>query len=309
VERLILRLVEKEVEHDGEDVFRIHYIGGLDEIRIDRYLVRLKGLIVQRPDMPDALRIPPHTMTIAPQPWNEYCHWHSGPIHEKDDPATRIYCTVRAEGFCRQHKRTLRAFYEYCMSLRGGKALGACKMVDKEVRTEYAVYLTDGGASKPKVGVTRAFRVYERIAEQWHNAATILTIVDSAYKARTIEMELSKRGIATEVQARRKTSNLGGSLRMLISAAEEAARLLGVDWDRRLFRVVPRSLVAMRSMKETRLEQVEGETLALRDYWAGMILAVDRHGRPLLLRSRRLVHRDSLLASPGDGGESAEGLK
>jgi len=295
MERLILRLVEKTVRPDGEDVFKLHFIGGVEEIRVERYLVELKGLIVQRPEIPDAYRLQDPTITIAPQPWKEYCHWHSGPLDEKDDPATRIYCTVAAEGFCRQHKRSLRALYEYCMSLRGNKALGACKLVDKEVRTEYAVYLTDGGSNKPKVGVTRAFRVYERIAEQWHNAATILTTVDSAYKARRIEMEISKSGIATEVQARKRQPGLAASLRMLASAAEEAARLIGVEWDGRLFRVVPRSLVAMRSMREVRPEALVGVPLELRDYWAGYLLAEDRTGRPVILRAKRLVHRDSIL--------------
>ena len=296
MERLILRLVEKRVRRDGDDVFKIHFIDGVQEVVVERYLVEYRGLILQKPHTPDAMRYR-GPLAIAPQPWKEYCRWHSGPIDARDDPATRIYCTMTAEGYCREHKRSLRAIYEYCMSLRGDRAIGACRMLDKEVSLEYVVYMTDGGSSKPKVGVTRRFRLYDRVAEQNHNVATVIAILDSALEARRLEMRISRAGLATESQARRSSTNLQSGIRMLIAAAEKASRIAGKEWDGRLFRVVPRNLVALRRLKETSPESLEGQLLEVVDYWAGLLLAKTSDGRPVVLRVRKMVHRDSVMAS------------
>ncbi len=295
--RHILRLVHKRIAEAGETVARLAMIEGASEWRIKVYEAQYDSLIVQRPDSPDAVRLEARSIALADPPWREYCRWHSGPLDARDEPWTRIYCTVRAEGYCKQHRRSPRAVYEACMSLNGERALAACRLLDSLVRTEYVVYVTDGGSLKPKVGVTRRFRLLDRLAEQPHTVAAVVAVTDSAYAARRIEMSVSSRGIASERRPRRpsRSVRLAEAASLVARASEEAARLAGYDWDGRLVRVTSSVERIVRSTPEARPEKLYGVRASIAGYWGGY-LVLHSHGRALVVSDRRLAHRDSLVA-------------
>lgn len=292
--RAILRLVWKEVKPSG--VKRLTYTGlmGREEWEIEEYSVVYRGLIIQYPEMPDVFPYTRRILEFAPGPWEQYCRWHSGPLWEKDDPTRRLYCTVRSESFCRQHKRSERALYEYCMSLSGERALSACKALDNIVRVEYALYLTDGGAGRLKVGVTRLFRLRERIAEQPHGVATLIAVFDGAYPARKAEMTVSRKGLASERRARRpnRAVSLGEATRVVASGAQRIASFLGVEWDGRLFRVTDPVERLVRASRETRPEALEGRRMRVTGYWGGYLVL---EPGPVIVSDRRLAHRDVLV--------------
>ena len=291
--RRVLRLIHKRVE--GPTRARVEYRGvmGVEEYEVLLYEVRLDSLILQDPGYTEAYRYL-GVIKLAPEPWRDYCRWHSGPLNERDRPWERLYCNVYADGYCRQHRKSERYLYESCMSLKGERALTACKMLDQVVKTEYAVYLLDSGAQKVKVGSTRLFRLLERIAEQRHLAATLLAVYDSAYKARSAEMRISRLGLASEVSSRASWGRLGmaQAVSRLTLVARKASSILGVRWDgdifaiRRPIEVVP---------KPSASSKMAGREVEPHAYWGGLLIVRSRAGGSLVaLEERSLLHRDSV---------------
>ena len=143
------------------------------------------------------------------------------------------------------------------------------------------------------MGVTRLFRLHDRIAEQPHGVATLLAVYDSAYQARRAEMMVSRRGLASERRTRRpRHASLVESARLVAGGAERIAGFLGVDWDGRLFRVTSPAEPVVRSTRESRPEALEGRRLRLAGYWGGYLVF---EPGPLVVVDRRLAHRDALI--------------
>ena len=291
--RSILRLVHKVLE--GPRVERVtghlsSLLGEGEDYVVQVYTARLDSLIVQSPGGADAYRHRGPIM-LAEEPWRTYCRWHSGPLDRRDNPWERLYCTMEARDYCRYHRRSTRSLYDICLSLRGPQALEACRRVDEEVSGEYALYLSHTGKGV-KVGVTRSFRLLDRIAEQPHSLATRLAIYDSLYKARKAEMTVSRSGVAREVGARKpRRPDPGAAAPALSYAAMRVAKLLDVEWDGTLFRVKPpdglfSSRPATPSPGLGVLEPV--------GYWGGL-LQLSGGGGLVVLRVKDLLHRDSVV--------------
>ncbi len=299
MQRVILRLVHKRIEGPDESVLKVTTIAGSMEYRLDVYTVGYDSLIVQNPESPDAIIARVDRIGFADKPWTQYCRWHSGPLWERDDPSKRIYCTAAADGYCRQHRRSERALYEACVSLPGDRGLSACRILDSIGRTEYAVYITDGAAGGAKVGMTRLFRVVDRVAEQPHNVATIVYVVDSAYLARKAEISISKSGVASERRARsrRRLRGAAEAAAIVSGAAEKASRLLGTSWDGRLFRVTSPVERIVRGAREAGDSLRPGEYRIL-GYWGGY-LALHGPMGPVVVGDRRIAHRDSIILYEG----------
>ncbi len=302
-ELVILRLVYRRISEAGLVDVRLPstLLGREETRRITLYRVYLEGLIVQDPSMLD-VELYKGPVRVAPGPWREYCRWHSGPLDERDRPWERIYCNVEVRGgpgFCRQHRRSERALYDACASLRGGEGLEACRLLDRAVKAEHVVYLLDYGGVKPKAGMTRAWRVVDRVAEQPHVAATVLAVYDSAYEARRAEVTLSKLGLASEHGPRGRKrweppKALGPEVQRLERAAEEAAKALGVEWDGRVFRVEPPWQPGSWPAY-TEPERLAGVELELAGFWGGLLALRSGNGRLLGLDERKLAHKLSLL--------------
>jgi len=283
---VILRLSYKSVEPLGEDKLEVRSISGFETFKIRLFKVELDSLILQHPSSTDTIRYR-GPMRILPRPWVSYCKWHSGPLDSRDKPWERIYCNVRAEGYCRQHRRSDRYLYDMCMGLKGKRALEACRILDKRVRTEYALYLLDSGGSKPKVGVTRTFRLYERIAEQNHVVATLLAVYERAEEARRAEMKISELGFATEHQrGRRSKLGRGHAALRLAETAEKVSKFLGHEWSGMLFTIVHEEPLP----KRVDLNKAIGEEFYPVGYWGGLILVRGREG-VYSLEERPMLHR------------------
>lgn len=297
---MILRLVWKRVEQAGERRLSAGLLGS--EYTVREYRVSWARILLQDPGMVEVQEAGENAVfKLLPEPWTEYCRWHSGPLDRPDNPLQRIYCNLPAEGYCREHKRTDRAIYELCLTLRGERGLGACRMLDAKVRTEYVVYMTDFGGKRPKVGVTRRFRLLERLAEQTHITATVLATTDSAYRARKMEMTLSSRGLAQEAHRRSATvarRPVGESVARLAYWAEQAAKVLGVDWDGPIFRVAPPGEIGD-YMIARRTDGIG--PFRVKFYWGGFLGVETGEGRKLLLSTRQLQHKDSLVLVEGQG--------
>lgn len=308
MERAILRMVYKRVEPAGTARYSVSPLAAGEEYTVEEYTVAVDSLIVQPPGSTDAYR---HAgpIAVAPVPWRRYCRWHSGPLDSRDEPWTRIYCNVPLPGgrweYCRQHRRSERFLYDVCVGLHGEQALEACRLLDSRVKAEYAVYLLAQQGGHVKVGVTRRFRVLERIAEQPHAAATVLAVYTSALQARRAEIAVSRAGIASEHRPRSKSKlpPPGPAAAAIHSAAERAASLLGVSWDGRVLRVRPPAGEPPPAGRAADPSRLQGETLEVAGYWGGLILASLPSHR-VWVDERRLLHMDSLLlpTPPWDGG-------
>jgi len=295
--RGILRLAYKTVERVGEGRYQASLLAAGEVYVVEEYSVRLDSLIVQPLDYPDVGRYR-GPLRLAPWPWWRYCKWHNGPLDRRDEPWRRIYCTSRVNGayeYCRQHRRSERFLYDICMGLRGEKALEACRRLDQAVNAEYAVYLLVQQGGRLKVGSTRAWRVLERVSEQPHAAATVVAVFDSAYEARRAEMKISSRGLASEhrPRAQRRLPPPGAAAAALSRAAEEASRLLGVEWDGRIFRVPPPGGAPPRPVDPARLGE---DQYRLAGYWAGLLGLEDAsRGLVFWVDERKLLHQNSIL--------------
>ncbi len=297
--RAILRLIHKIVDKAGVEKVEpgLASLLGSTVYEVEAYSIRLDSLILQSPHTTDVYRYR-GPIKVAPAPWRSYCKWHDGPLDSRDKPWERIYCNMEAEGYCRYHRKSLRSLYDICLSTRGPHALEACRRVDEEVKTEYSLYLTSPEGRSVKVGVTRSFRILDRIAEQPHSLATVLATYPSLYEARRAELSLSRAGIASESSPRRlRRIDPRAAAPLLSSIAEKASRLLGVGWDGRLFRVKPPS--GLNNAPITSAERLLGVVLEPRGYWGGLLL-LEGNGSLYLVKSRSMMHMDSVIQVEGD---------
>lgn len=288
----MLRLVRKSVEPAGDARYEYQGVTGSGVYRVREYTVSLVGLLLQDPPSADVY-LYGGAFTLPEEGFEAYCRWHNGPLAERDDPEKRLYCPELApQGYCRRHKRSLRALYEECMSRSGRRSLEACRTLDEREKLEYTVYLMVAGGPV-KVGVTRSWRLLDRLAEQPHDAATPLAVVEGAYAARRLELEAARRGLARErpsrrVRAKRLPPGLAAAL--LEAAAERASRELGVEWSGEILRVKPPDLLP----QEVRPERLRGAALRPRGYWGGL-LVVEHRGGLAALNTRDLMHRASIV--------------
>lgn len=295
--RAILRLVQKKITKYRDLDLEYSGLLGKETWTIKEYIVEPDYLVLQRLDQPDAFKGVDKRIRLAPLPWRPYCRWHDGPLWQKDEPWKRLYCVVQTDSYCRQHKRSIRALYELCISTHSHNSLEICKKIDSMGRTNYVVYLTDAGAGRVKVGVTREFRFYERLAEQAHNIATVLHVVDSLYEARKLELQISKKNLASQVKSRRpKKVYLPKVVALISNAAERISKTVGIEWSGELVRVVSSKQRVVLEMPEAKPENIAGKTFTITGYWGGhLILEDEGAGRLLHISDRRLLHTDPLL--------------
>ncbi|MCE4609750.1 MAG: DUF2797 domain-containing protein [Desulfurococcales archaeon] len=290
---MILRLVVKKTAFIESKEIRTGLLS--EGYMIDMYSVEPSYLLLQYPESIEVTKGElDRFYRVKRGPWIQYCRWHSGPIDRKDDPLERIYCNINSDSYCRQHKRTTRALYELCVTLHGDKGLEICKLLDKKVSTEYVVYLTDFGGSKPKVGMTRSFRFVERLAEQAHIVATPLLTTNSAYEARRLEIKISASGLAQEIKRRtlRVNRSIGESAARLSYWAKRISEALGIDWGGRLLRVTPPD--DLQYYMQTDPQKIAGMPFIVKGFWGGYLLVEAREGRKYAINTRVLQHRDSL---------------
>lgn len=293
--RVVLRVIVKDLVLRGASTVKVRSLYGEETVALDDYHVSSLRLVVQPLGYADVIGVDAGDVSIAPLPWSSYCRWHDGPLDRRGDPESRIYCEALSDGYCRQHKRSQRAVYEACVSQSGSRSLEACRLLDRTVKAEYSLYLVQLGG-RVKVGITRSWRLLDRVAEQPHSLATEIAVFDSAYEARMAEIELSSGGVASQRGPSAKLAG-GSNPSLLLSASIKASEILGVEWRRRFFRVVrpPEAL----SAKRIPAPVISGERVSILGYWGGYFLI--RSSRGLVgVSDKELMHRDSLIVSLGE---------
>ncbi|RLG84408.1 MAG: DUF2797 domain-containing protein [Thermoprotei archaeon] len=290
---------------DGLD--RFLSLKSIGEDVVEEYRSIFRGIIVQDPGAGslDIIVAGDHIKLLSPT--NEYCHWHNGYLDKRDNPLERIYCLKKplsSLGYCREHNDSLRAIYTRCFSGGGIYSLGACKRLDDVFGKTimYSLYLLDYGLGV-KVGTTRSWRIYDRIAEQPHVVAARLMESSSAYTIREYEMRIGELHGLSEKPHRRSLRDVLSypprySLKRLLSVIEKIGKILNIPLpdQRTVFRILPSIDIAYyNKAKNVEIKDVEGIKLEVMEYWAGYLLVSKCNGNEYyLIKSKNLLHRNCL---------------
>jgi len=294
-ERVILRLVKKNIGNEIKEEIKPgrNVLVGNDTFNIKTYESDLDYLLIQKIGFPEVYKYK-GPVKIIESNLNSYCEWHNGPLEEADDPSKRFYCPAPSEGFCSKHKKSERAIYNLCLSYRGEKSLEACREIDKKIKEgEYVVYLVDFGEDLPKVGTTRKFRILERIAEQPHIVAAQIYLTDSLYKARLMEINISKNKLANELWRHRwiQTDNLYNSLLRMKNYIEKISKKFDISKETEFFRI-----------KQPKINYIQGnienKELEIKGTWGGYLILYSSNY--YIYRESQLLHKDSLAIYGGD---------
>lgn len=304
---LIVRLAFKNIVEQGvrslksRDLFS--FMGPHRSYNIREYKLSFKGLIVQEPGG-ETLLIEPGTI-IRLVEGQEYCKWHNGPIDRRDDPLERKYCINLSRsslGYCSKHLRSDRALYDRCVSGMGNEALEACRSIDKRYRNfKHVVYVIVMPTGKVKVGITRMFRIYERIAEQQHLIATQLVVTESVLEARKIELKIagatkiSDRGLRGLVEKANITIEqayniLENSINNIKNKLYPELGLGSIHSE--FFRILPSKYL----VKAEELKALDtNKEFVLKDYWGGYLFLEDHNRKIYAIKTTKILHKKSLL--------------
>ncbi len=300
---LLARLAYKEVEPLSKETVStgstglMAFMGGGEDVVLETYRLVFRGLVVQDLETGTLKLLDPgsrfRVAALEPR-----CRWHDGPLDRRDDPLARTYCLARVHenslGYCKAHRGSLRALYEECFG--GNRGLEACRRLDEKLggRVSYTVYLTVHSGTRVKVGVTRSFRLLDRLAEQPHDAATVLLETSSAVEARAAERRVSGLPGFSDKGPRRPGQAGRPNLALLLDASRRAASLLGISWEPRALKIqAPDTLGNARS-----IGALGSGVYTLRGYWGGFLLLEDGSGL-VAVRCGRLTHRALLLEERG----------
>jgi hypothetical protein len=279
--------------------------GSTGEVR--KYTTRFKGILLQDPVSGRLTLLQPGSSIVLARAYEEYCHWHNGPLHERDDPLRRKYCLLPATselGYCRIHKDSLRALYTRCFGSAGLESLRSCSLLDEKLgdRVEYVVYILAYAPGKYKVGTTRLWRIHERIGEQPHILAAILYASRSALETRKLEIKIGRLNGFTERPRRNLKSILStppetvaAGLRNMV---ERLRRTMNLKYAGEEYFVVEpsRNKNLYATAKITDPLSLAGEKIILEDYYAGYMLVRRKNSREwLLVKGNSLLHLNSLV--------------
>lgn len=298
------RFYSKEyIRSSGIDAFLGNTLGET----IEKYKLVFYGMVVQDEATGELQLIGPDEKIVLVKAYEEYCHWHDGPLGERDDPLQRTYCLSPAAtelGYCGRHKTSIRAIYSKCFSSAGLESLRSCWMLDEKLgeSIEYAVYLLAYGHNRYKVGSTRKWRIHDRVAEQPHVAATILYESRSAVKTRDVEIRAGRLSGLSERPRRRLVDVISSPLAQavvgLAKTVEKTRRALGItgEYEAHIFRVEPANgYESLIRVKEAGFHELIGRPLIIRDYYAGfLILEEPSSSTRYALKGTQLLHINCL---------------
>ena len=165
-----------------------------------------------------------------------------------------------------------------------------CRRLDRELRMPYALYILSYGGNVVKVGLTRRFRVYDRIAEQPHIVATRFMEFTSAYEARSMEQVIGSSEYASERRLRGGKESLQEALSQLLAIVDKLSVKFGVNHEHRFFRVIPKEEVTGFKIRIADLGELNGLEMELYSYMYGNIV-FKADSRYYLVRSKDIMHR------------------
>ena len=297
---MILRLAVKRVEKKG--VTRISSGGILEftsvavqKANVHIYTSRLEGLILQEPGQEKVWFYPAGSPIRLELGGSGYCRWHTAPLDTPDDPRERRYCTRHAVsklGYCRSHLDSIRAMYDMCLGSGGVQSLSFCHKLEMMAPSvKMSVYLTALEAGKYKVGVTRDWRLLDRLSEQPHLAAAQLKTGLTPSQARTIELNLSTKYRFTQLSRRDNLHHyLSYQWKNVIPGLTTMIKQLTGSHPDQIYRIEPED--PNRWLKARRLR--EPGVYRPVSYWAGIILLEDDTGDYHMIEARKLAHMDTV---------------
>ncbi len=237
-----------------------------------------------------------------------YCKWNTAPLDKSVSPTERTYCCNRASsphGFCVLHKNSERRVYEACFSLNSVQALRYCKELDRLYgdALEYSLYLQVTHDFKVKVGVTRAFRLYERIAEQPHIIAIEVGRFTSATSVRKAELTASKKlGFTQHSRPGLKRSRtiskpvIIEALSLLLKSLEALRRTIRIEKDQtetRPFLVLHRT--PSNTGKPVHIRKTGPLQIVFEGLYYNMLIARTKDKATSLIPLGRLLHKTAVL--------------
>ncbi len=237
-----------------------------------------------------------------------YCKWNTAPLEKSVPPTERTYCCNRASsphGFCVLHKNSERRVYEACFSLNSIQALGYCKELDRLYgdTLEYSLYLQVTHDFRVKVGVTRAFRLYERIAEQPHIIAIEVGRFTSATSVRRAELTASKKlGFTQHSRPGSKQPRtiskpvIIEALSLLLKSLEALRKTIRIEKDQaetRPFLVLYRT--PSNTGKSVHIRKTGPLEITFEGLYYNMLIARTKEGATSLIPLGRLLHKTAIL--------------
>ena len=248
------------------------------------------GLVLEDEHLPVELRRGDGLTLVKPV--RRVCRYHEGP---RGDPLAQKWCHATAThgSWCQRHRSSPLALYERCMA---SNDLEACRSVDALwPDEEYIVYMVYHGGGY-KIGVTRAWRLYNRILEQPHVAAAILARVGSAREARLLEKRLAARGPGEGIGVPRRRRMEWSILRL--DDPEQAARKLAEG-------IASLGLSGSYEAIALRVDCPQQPLLSPRGTppagrlrylcsWGGVIVFEDEEGRSVGVKREALIHIEHL---------------
>lgn len=263
------------------------------EFHVDEYKLVFNGIIAQE-DKDSLILISPGSRLSFTQSNSRFCRWHNESLARRDDPLKRKYCMNNAVsflGYCNVHDDSIRALYDKCVGLTGTKALEYCRRFDRIMKgLEYVVYLLVQPNGKVKIGITRKIRWLDRIAEQQHIIATVISVVDKLYEARLLELKLSRHRLLSDKGVRQYITYRFISISQALYKLKTIIEDLGIE--------IPSSYKVVRITPPQ--YKIKGEysydsIAVLLDYWGGYIYLQDISKNNIyVLKSTRILHRDTL---------------
>lgn len=273
---------------------------------VENYRVRFYGLLVQEEGFSNVHLLTLSEYIVLKKPRLEFCRWHSGSLNVKDDPLKREYCVEKkytALGYCRLHRDSTRALYSLCFESRSLEGLASCEQLDKFLKgsVEYVVYLLAYSLDGFKVGSTRRWRLFQRLAEQPHIVASTIHVSNSAAETRGVEAKAGMLDWLTEVPHRdiRKTlaTPLKAVLNRFVKLRERTLKTLGfTETDAYLVRVEPSyNLDVFHRARVVDLSDLIDRKLEIYDYGYGYLLLSDTSSSEyFVLKYSDLMDKDCL---------------
>ncbi len=268
--------------------------------RVELHVLRIRrlGLLVQKPPSP-SVYIHWEPVARIVRVGGTLCRYHEGPPAIPEEQRYCVKPAVTREGFCSEHASSPLALYERCAA---GDYEACMKVSVAWPRETYAVYVLDYGGDRVKVGLTRAWRLLWRAAEQPHIAIAVVRVVEGdAYSARSYERELAKHRAATEGAGVRIGDRLVTAApyleklsphRIAERMAEHLTRL-GLQGDYTAYTLLPKTKPTnFIAVRRAGLQEIMGRRLLVLDYWAGLLLVEDLDtGERLTVDKRDILHR------------------
>lgn len=262
------------------------FLPTLERIPLERYRASTIGIVVQEDGWSTVQLVNVGEYVLFTKSGETLCRWHTGPIHEKDDPLKREYCVKKAVttlGYCNEHRESVMAIYSYCFESSSQLCLTKCRELDEKLKNkvEYVTYLLTYSLDGFKVGSTRRWRFHIRLSEQPHVAAIAIQYSGSAYRARELEIKIGKLEGLSEKPHRdiHKTivTPIANAVYKLAKIRDKVVEKLGLTSDEKFFiRVEPGlGLQYFYRAKQSSLEQLVDKKLEFIDYFYGYLLLGD----------------------------------